>query len=81
MISKSCNKKYSKKIWDIIPRYFLTFGEYSEEMKNYIKNFKIGVWSTFRYRYKQDKFELPRFPINEKYGNLERFKSMVNTCL
>ena len=26
----------------------------------------------------KDKFELPRFPINEKYGELKRFKSIVN---
>ena len=23
-------------------------------------------------------FELPRFPINEKYGDLKRFKSLIN---
>ena len=26
----------------------------------------------------KDKFELPRFPINEKYGKLKRFKSIIN---
>ena len=26
----------------------------------------------------KDKFELPRFPINEKYGDLKRFKSVIN---
>ena len=26
----------------------------------------------------KDKFELPRFPINEKYGDMERFKFIVN---
>jgi hypothetical protein len=26
----------------------------------------------------KDKFELPRFPINEKYGELKRFSSIVN---
>ena len=26
----------------------------------------------------KDKFELPRFPINEKYGDLKRFKSLIN---
>ena len=26
----------------------------------------------------KDKFELPRFPINEKYGELKRFKSIIN---
>ena len=27
----------------------------------------------------KDFLELPRFPINEKYGNLERFKSILQT--
>jgi len=26
----------------------------------------------------KDKYELPRFPINEKYGDLERFKFLIN---
>ena len=26
----------------------------------------------------KDKFELPRFPINEKYGELKRFVSIIN---
>ena len=25
----------------------------------------------------KDKFELPRFPINENYGELKRFKSII----
>ena len=56
------------------------FGEYSLEQKNYIKQ-------EFKYAFGQhsgvidltkDKFELPRFPINEKYGDLKRFKSLVD---
>ena len=56
------------------------FGEYSKFMKDYIsKNFKIafgqhsGVIDV-----NKDKFELPRFPINEKYGELKRFNSLIN---
>ena len=56
------------------------FGEYSQFMKNYIsKNFKLsfgqhsGVIDV-----NKDKFELPRFPINEKYGEIKRFKSIIN---
>jgi poly-beta-1,6-N-acetyl-D-glucosamine N-deacetylase len=56
------------------------FGEYSKFMKDFIsKNFKIafgqhsGVIDV-----NKDKFELPRFPINEKYGDLKRFKSLIN---
>ena len=56
------------------------FGEYSLNMKKYISNnFKVafgqhsGVIDV-----NKDKFELPRFPINEKYGELKRFKSLIN---
>ncbi len=27
----------------------------------------------------KDKFELPRFPMNEHYGEIDRFKSIINT--
>ena len=27
----------------------------------------------------KDKFELPRFPINEKYGEIKRFESLLKT--
>ena len=56
------------------------FGEYSSFIKNHIsKNFKFsfgqhsGVIDN-----NKDRYELPRFPINEKYGDLERFKFLVN---
>ena len=56
------------------------FGEYSKYMKEYIsKNFKFsfgqhsGVIDVNKNRY-----ELPRFPINEKYGDLKRFKFLIN---
>ncbi len=63
-----------------IPEIFsYPFGEYSKEMKDFIaKNFKIafgqhsGVIDV-----NKDRYELPRFPINEKYGNLKRFKSVI----
>ena len=55
------------------------FGEYSLEQKKYINNkFKYafgqhsGVIDT-----NKDKYELPRFPINEKYGDLERFEFLI----
>ena len=55
------------------------FGEYSKEIKKYISE-------NFMYSFGQhsgvidinkNKFELPRFPINEKYGNIERFKFLI----
>ena len=63
------------------PIYFsYPFGEYSLKQKEYISQ-------KFKYAFGQhsgvidvnkDKFELPRFPINEKYGDLERFKFLLN---
>ena len=55
------------------------FGEYSLEQKKYISQ-------KFKYAFGQhsgvidlnkDKFELPRFPINEKYGDLNRFENLI----
>ena len=56
------------------------FGEYSLEQTNYIKE-------KFKYAFGQhsgvidvnkDIYELPRFPINEKYGDLERFNFLID---
>ena len=55
------------------------FGEYSLKQKNYIKqkfNYAFGQQSGV-IDINKDKFELPRFPINEKYGDLERFEFLV----
>ncbi len=58
------------------------FGEYSSEFKKIIKD--LG----FKYAFGQhsgvidetkDLWELPRFPINEKYGELNRFKTLMKT--
>ena len=58
------------------------FGEYSLEFKKIIKDFG------FKYAFGQhsgvidetkDFYELPRFPINEKYGEINRFKTLVKT--
>ena len=58
------------------------FGEYSENFKNIIKS--MG----FKYAFGQHSgvidntknfYELPRFPINEKYGELKRFTSLTKT--
>ncbi|MDB9745265.1 polysaccharide deacetylase family protein [Candidatus Pelagibacter sp.] len=56
------------------------FGEYSLEIKEYIsKNFKYAFGQhSGVIDYNKDPFELPRFPINEKYGDLDRFKFLVN---
>ena len=58
------------------------FGEYSIEFKKIIKD--LG----FKYAFGQhsgvidetkDLWELPRFPINEKYGEINRFKTLMKT--
>jgi peptidoglycan/xylan/chitin deacetylase (PgdA/CDA1 family) len=58
------------------------FGEYSINFKKIIKSFG------FKYAFGQhsgviddskDFYELPRFPINEKYGELKRFTSLTKT--
>ena len=58
------------------------FGEYSLKFKEIIK--QLG----FKYAFGQhsgviddtkDLWELPRFPINEKYGNLKRFETLMRT--
>ena len=58
------------------------FGEYSNDFKKIIKDFG------FKYAFGQhsgvmdetkDFFELPRYPINEKYGEIKRFKSLTKT--
>ena len=58
------------------------FGEYSLEFKELIKslNFKyaFGQHSGVMDETK-DFYELPRFPINEKYGEIKRFNSLMKT--
>jgi peptidoglycan/xylan/chitin deacetylase (PgdA/CDA1 family) len=58
------------------------FGEFSNKFKNIVKNFG------FKYAFGQhsgvvdetkDFYELPRFPINETYGELKRFKIILKT--
>ena len=58
------------------------FGEYSSEFKKIIKD--LG----FKYAFGQhsgvidhtkDLWELPRFPINEKYGEIKRFSTLMRT--
>jgi len=56
------------------------FGEYSLEQKEYISSkfdFAFGQHSGI-IDINKDKYELPRFPINEKYGDLERFSFIIN---
>ena len=56
------------------------FGEYSSLIKEYISNnfkFSFGQHSGI-IDLNKDPYELPRFPINEKYGDLKRFEFLIN---
>jgi hypothetical protein len=66
-----------------IPEYFsYPFGEYSLEFKELVKDmgFRLafgqhsGVIDSVK-----DRYELPRFPINENWGKMERFEMVLNT--
>ena len=58
------------------------FGEYSSDLKKIVSELKFefafgqhsGVIDTTK-----DLLELPRFPINEKYGEIKRFKTILRT--
>ncbi len=58
------------------------FGEYSLDFKKIIKSlgfkYALGQHSGVIDETK-DFYELPRFPINEKYGEIKRFKSLTQT--
>ena len=56
------------------------FGEWDSNQKKFISEyfeFAFGQHSGV-IDINKDKYELPRFPINEKYGDMERFKFIVN---
>jgi len=72
-----------KKELGFSPKVFsYPFGEYSSNLKKIISDFNFefafgqhsGVIDITK-----DFLELPRFPINEKYGELKRFKSIIQT--
>jgi len=77
---KTANKIFINKL-GYNPIFFsYPFGEYSNYIKKIIsENFKFsfgqhsGVIDV-----NKDRYELPRFPINEKYGDLKRFKFLIN---
>ena len=80
-IIKSINI-FKKKLGENSDFFSYPFGEYSFEFKKIIKD--LG----FKYAFGQhsgvidetkDLWELPRFPINEKYGEIERFKTLMRT--
>ena len=77
---KTANNIFLKELGYIPSLFSYPFGEYSKFMKNYIsKNFKYAFGQhSGVIDLNKDKFELPRFPINEKYGEINRFKSIIS---
>ena len=77
---ETSNKIFLKELGYIPELFSYPFGEYSKFMKDYIsKNFKYAFGQhSGVIDLNKDKFELPRFPINEKYGELKRFQSIIN---
>ncbi len=78
---EKANKIFNEKIGYVPELFSYPFGEYSEFMRNYISN-------NFKYAFGQhsgvidvnkEKFQLPRFPINENYGEIKRFTSIIKT--
>ena len=62
------------------PKFFsYPFGEWNNDQKNFIKeyfDFAFGQHSGV-IDLNKDRYELPRFPINEQYGDLDRFNFIV----
>ena len=60
--------------------YSHPFGEYSQKQIEFLKKkfkFAFGQHSGV-IDVNKDKYQLPRFPINEKYGDLDRFKFVID---
>ena len=75
-------KIFESKLGENSQFFSYPFGEYSLEFKEIIKSLN------FKYAFGQhsgvidetkDFYELPRYPINEKYGEIKRFKSLTKT--
>ena len=78
---KKANKIFTKELGYIPSLFSYPFGEYSKFMRDYIsKNFEFAFGQhSGVIDINKDRFELPRFPINENYGDLKRFKSIINS--
>jgi poly-beta-1,6-N-acetyl-D-glucosamine N-deacetylase len=78
---EKANSIFSKKIGYIPELFSYPFGEYSEFMRNYISNNFTHAFGQHSgvIDVNKEKFQLPRFPINENYGKIKRFKSIVKT--
>ncbi len=77
---ETANKIFKENLGYIPTLFSYPFGEYSKFMRDFIaKNFKIAFGQhSGIIDVNKNRFELPRFPINEKYGELKRFQSIIN---
>ncbi len=77
---KKSNLIFKEKLGYVPALFSYPFGEYSGFMRDYIsQNFKIAFGQhSGIIDVNKNRFELPRFPINEKYGEIIRFKSIIN---
>ncbi len=73
---------FKKKLGNNSRFFSYPFGEYSIDFKNIVKDldfkFAFGQHSGVIDNTK-DFFELPRFPVNEKYGEIKRFRTLLKT--
>ena len=78
---ETANRIFNEKIGYVPSLFSYPFGEYSEFMRNYISKkftYAFGQHSGI-IDVNKEKFQLPRFPINENYGELKRFTSIIKT--
>jgi poly-beta-1,6-N-acetyl-D-glucosamine N-deacetylase len=78
---EKANKIFLKELGYIPSSFSYPFGEYSKYMRDYIsQNFDYGFGQhSGVIDNNKDNFELPRFPINEHYGDLKRFNSIISS--
>ena len=78
---KIANKEFLNNLGYVPNLFSYPFGEYSEFMKKFIsKNFDFAFGQhSGVIDLNKDKFELPRFPINENYGEIKRFNSILKS--
>ena len=78
---EKANKIFLENLGYVPNLFSYPFGEYSKFMRDYISqnfDYAFGQHSGV-IDINKDKFELPRFPINEDYGEIKRFTSIINT--
>ena len=78
---EQANIIFEKNLGYIPTLFSYPFGEYSEFMRKYIsENFNLAFGQhSGVIDLNKEKYQLPRFPINEHYGELKRFKSILKT--